>query len=97
MHYTEIMTDNELVSGAYKLAVLFQYACAGEGLPPTLENMAEMHERTSADDARPLDRATALEYAAMLIEGAAASEKGASLDDDEHEAVEAALEALEAE
>ena len=95
MEYTEIMTDEELIHGAYRLAVLFQYACEGAGLPPTLENMADMHERTNY--ARPLDRSTALEYAAMLIEGAAAGVKGESLDEGEREAVEAALEALEAE
>ena len=89
MHYTEIMSDGELVGGAYKLAVLFQYACAGEGMPPTLENMADMHERMN--EAAPLDRAAALEYAAMLIEAAAADAKGGELDEADREAVEAAL------
>lgn len=93
MRAAEFLNDKELVGGAYELSVLLQYGCEHYGLKPTVDSMRAIHDGM-ADEA-PLDRAAALEYAALLIMGAA----GELVDggDVEPEAVEAALEAWEAE
>lgn len=93
MRATEFLTDRELVGGAYELSVLLQYGCEHHGLKPTIANMRAIHD--GAADELPLDRAAALEYAALLIMGAVGEVEGGT--EIEYETVEAALEAWEAE
>ena len=67
--FMELMSDKQVIGGAFELAILLQYACEHHGLKPTAGNMAVMHDQIT--DEKPLNRAAALEYAGYLIESAA--------------------------
>ena len=64
-----LMDDNQLIGSAYELSKLLQHGCEHYDMEPTTENMAWMQENITTS--APLNRASALEYAARLIDGAA--------------------------